>query len=941
MDLSREILSQIVVYTKYARYVPELKRREVWKEIVDRNKEMHIKRFPELESQIENAYKFVHARKVLPSMRSLQFAGKPIEISPNRQYNCAYAPVDDWHIFSEIMFLLLGGSGVGYSVQFHHVDQLPEVRKPSKRNRRHLIADSIEGWADAIKVLMKAYFFGLSNPIFDFSDVRPKGCILKTSGGRAPGPQPLKDCIHRVVSILDAKETNTKLTPLETHDIICFISESVLSGGIRRAACAAMFSMDDEEMLTCKYGNWWNKNPQRRCANNSAVIMRHRIKRKEFFDLWKKIKLSGCGEPSFVWSNHAEQGWNPCQPAYATVLTPSGISTIGEVDIGDLIWNGKQFTKITKKWSTGIKPVFEFSTTAGIFIGTENHRVISNGEKIEAGVAMSVDTSQGPCGEFIPDKEEDLTPVMDGLVIGDGTVHWASNGLVCLCVGDKDKDYFSDPISAYIIKHRPGINKVIYEIKTSIEPEELPKTFQRTVPDRYFKAGISKKLLFLRGLYSANGSVVSKRVCLKSTSFDIINRVQMMLSSVGIKSYYTTNKSCDVKFHNGTYKCKESFDLSITTDRKKFRDLIGFIQVYKQEKLNNICSTLPNKGKSNYDMVSRNLVGSEEVFDLTVEAEEHTYWTGGLLVSNCFEASLSPQTFCNLTEINASNIQSQKDLNDRTRVASFIATLQSDYTDFHYLRDDWRKNTERDALIGVSMTGIATGEVLKYDVAEAAEIAVQTNIETAKLIGINPARRVCCLKPAGSSSLVLGCPSGIGADWAQYYIRRMKLNKEEPIYKYLSSKLPELIEDSFEKPHQDAVLTIPIKVSSGAITRDNEDVMDLLERIKKFNVEWIQPGHIKGDNSHNVSATVHIKKDEWDAVGKWMWDNREFYAGLSVFPFSDVEIPQLPFEPCSRYIYEKLFEYLKKIDLTKIVEEEDNTDLTGEAACAGGACEIT
>ena len=206
MELASSILSDITVHMKYAKYLPEKQRRETWKELVERNMEMHIKRYPQLQEEIRNVYQLVQDKKLLPSMRSMQFAGKPIEMSPNRIYNCAYAPVDDWRVFSEIMFLLLGGTGVGYSVQKHHVDALPEIRKPNKnRKRRFLIADSIEGWAEAVRVLVKSYFFGGSHIVFDFSDIRPKGARLITSGGKAPGPQPLKEALVKIEGILDAR----------------------------------------------------------------------------------------------------------------------------------------------------------------------------------------------------------------------------------------------------------------------------------------------------------------------------------------------------------------------------------------------------------------------------------------------------------------------------------------------------------------------------------------------------------------------------------------------------------------------------------------------------------------------------------------------------------------------------------------------------------------
>jgi len=217
MDASQKILSDLTVYMKYAKYVPELNRRETWDELVTRNMDMHIKKYPS----------------------------------------------DHLDSFAECMFLLLGGTGVGYSVQKHHVDKLPEIRKPSAtRKRRYLVGDSIEGWADAIKVLMKSYFGqNTSTPDFDFSDIRPKGAALVTSGGKAPGPQPLKDCVHNITKVLDSKEDGDRLSPIEVHDIVCHIADAVLAGGIRRAALISLFSADDDEMIACKSGSWWENNP--------------------------------------------------------------------------------------------------------------------------------------------------------------------------------------------------------------------------------------------------------------------------------------------------------------------------------------------------------------------------------------------------------------------------------------------------------------------------------------------------------------------------------------------------------------------------------------------------------------------------------------------------------------------------------------------------------
>lgn len=618
MDASQKILSDLTVYMKYAKFIPELERRETWEELVTRNMNMHIKKYPHIAGEIVDVYKYVYDKKVLPSMRSMQFGGKPIEISPNRIYNCAYLPIDHLDAFSETMFLLLGGTGVGYSVQKHHVEKLPEIRKPNpNRTRRFLVGDSIEGWADAIKVLMKSYFGeNLSTPEFDFSDVRPKGAQLVTSGGKAPGPQPLKDCIHKLKGMLDAKEDGEKLSPIEVHDMVCHIADAVLAGGIRRAALISLFSADDNDMIACKSGAWWETNPQRGRANNSAALVRHKITKDFFMDLWKRVEASGAGEPGIYFTNDKDWGTNPC---------------------------------------------------------------------------------------------------------------------------------------------------------------------------------------------------------------------------------------CEI--------------------------------------------------------------------------------------------ALRPNQFCNLCEVNVSDIESQEDLNNRVKAAAFIGTLQAGYTDFHYLRDIWKRTTEKEALIGVSMTGIGSGVVLGYNMKEAAKLVKEENARVAELIGVNKSARTTTVKPAGTTSLTLGTSSGIHAWHNDYYIRRVRVGKNEAIYQYLSIYHPELVEDEFFRPHDTAVISVPQKSPEGAILR-TESPFQLLDRVKKITQEWVRPGHRSGSNTHNVSATISLKNEDWELAGEWMWENRDFYNGLSVLPYDGGSYIQAPFEDCTKEEYERLFAKLHTIDLSKVVELQDNTDLSGELACAGGACEI-
>lgn len=772
-DVNQQILSDITVFMKYAKYIPEKQRRETWTELVDRNKEMHIKRFPTLKDEIEDAYKLVYEKKILPSMRSLQFAGKSIEIGNQRIYNCCYLPLDHYKAFSETMFLLLSGCGVGYSVQFHHVEQLEPIQKPTK-GQRYVVEDSIAGWADAVKMLMKSYFTGKFKPRFDFSDIRPKGSLLVTSGGKAPGPEPLKVCLAQIEAILENKQNGDKLSPLECHDIQCHLADAVLSGGIRRAAMIALFSIDDEDMLTCKYGNWWELNPQRARSNNSATILRNRIQKDEFLELWKKIELSNSGEPGISFTNDVEYSWNPCV-------------------VGD--------TKVN---------------------------VIS----------------------VLPES-------------------------------------YGDPN-----KNRTG---------SLISIKELVQRFE---------AG---EKLFVQ-------------------SFDLdANRVRYKL----VTDAALTRKNAtliQIKYNSKILKCTPDHKIYTHRGWIAAKDLVGTDVLCEI-----ITEDIELGNNVNYLQIDE-LAECEDVYDITVD-ETHCFFANNLLIRNCHEISLRKNTFCNLVEINGSSIESQEDFINRCKSAAFISTLQASYTDFYYLRPIWKHNTEKDALVGVGITGIASNAIQPSWIKKGSKAVKEENERVAKLIGINKAARTTTVKPSGTTSVVLGTSSGIHAWHNDYYIRRIRVNKNESIYQYLKQNHPNLIEDEYFKPKDTAVISIPQKAPEGSVLR-TESVLDLLERVKLYNMEWIRPGHNRGPNPNNVSATVSIKPDEWGLVGEWMWANKDYYSGISVLPYDGGTYVQAPFENITKEQYEEMSQNLHGIDLTKIIELQDVTDLSGEVACANGYCEI-
>jgi ribonucleoside-diphosphate reductase alpha chain len=453
-------------------------------------------------------------------------------------------------------------------------------------------------------------------PKFDFRAIREKGARLVTAGGKAPGPEPLKICLTHVQAILDRKTPGETLSSLECHDIMCHIANSVLAGGIRRSAMICLFDYTDEEMITCKYGNWWELNEQRGRSNNSAVLPRGEVSEEEFMALWKRVEASGSGEPGLYWSNNLDWGTNPC---------------------------------------------------------------------------------------------------------------------------------------------------------------------------------------------------------------------------------------CEI--------------------------------------------------------------------------------------------ALRPYQFCNLCEVNVSDVKDQYDLNERVAAAAYFGTLQAGFTNFHYLRPIWAATTQKDALLGIGMTGIGSGEILKYDLEIAAHVAKTVNRMITEKTGTNEAARITCIKPSGTTSLVLGTASGIHAWHNDYYLRTMRFNKNEDIAVYLMENHPELCEDDVLRPADTVCVRIPVKAPENSILR-TETAIDTLERVKHFSTNWIKAGHVDGANTHNVSATISIQQDEWEIVGNWMWENREYYNGLSVLPYWGGTYQQAPFEDISEEEYNKRIVTLKELDLTNVREAEDNVEFSQTAACAGGACSI-
>jgi len=615
MNKADKLISDVVDFRTYCKHLPHISRRESLSETINRNMYMHLDKFPELSRDIIKAYKQVHDLKVMPSMRSLQFGGEAIVKNNTRLFNCSFLHINYTRSFAEIIYLLLCGCGVGYSLQKRHVNQLPGIRKP-KRENTHIIHDSIEGWADAVDALMNAYFYGAIRPIFDYSQISPRGTYLATIGAKAPGPDALRNTLNAVEKKLQLS-VGKKLSTLQIHDIVCIIADCVLSGGIRRAALIALFDKDDNDMLTCKSGEWWLKAPHRARANNSVLLLRNEVTKKEFEEVFRACIESNSGEPGFIWSDDLELGVNPC---------------------------------------------------------------------------------------------------------------------------------------------------------------------------------------------------------------------------------------CEI--------------------------------------------------------------------------------------------SLNSNQLCNLTTTNMTDIKSDKDFFNRIYSSALLGTLQATYTDFPYLNENWKITTEREALLGCSFTGIADATNINADILQmAARLVLEVNEKYAKKLDINISARTCAIKPEGSASCVLGSSSGIHSRHSEFYLRRIRLNKDESVAKYLKYTIPDLIEDDLFSA-RDYVVTIPQESPKGAILREKETALQLLDRVIFYNKNWVSVGHRSGNNKHNVSCTINYQQHEIDELCQQMWKNRFEYSGISLLPFDTGSYSQTPFETCDEKTFKKYNELVKNIDLTKVIEIDDQTNMIEQVACSNGVCEI-
>lgn len=1023
--MSKEALSDYIFIGKYAQWNFDEGRRETKAEARTRMFDMHRRRYAtnkvweddELQAHLDdNHYKFFNfgdAQSIedqiqflideaesafadelcLGSQRALQYGGVPCERQNSRIFNCTASYADRARFFQEAFHLLLCGAGTGFSVQWDHVKTLPAIAKPTGELVEYIIPDSIEGWADAVGVLISSYCkhadqapfpeFAGKRVVFNFDEIRPEGADLSSGVGKAPGPEPLKLCLKEVKGVLTRVVTRlagpwhapsdhalklhagSQMQPIDAYDIVMHCSDAVLSGGVRRSASVCFFSIDDEEMMNAKTGSWFVENPQRGRSNNSAVCIRGETTWEEFEKLFQAVQQFG--EPGFYWVNSPDEISNPCFAPETRIATSNGMMRIqdmvgrdldvtADIRIGpDDVLNldaghGVRRMRASQAQLTQESVmVYTLTTKHGHKIkATANHKFPTQRGRLRLDRLEEGDTLYLPSGEGVWGTRGDFdSGLILGTIAGDGTFA-KDEAFVDVWEGDQDiLEDLGTKVSgaACSVEARPGSTTSLTWMDSANQKRmggvrlhrwmeetmgETPRSVKDKVPECVFQGSREMVRGYLQGLFFADGSVncggkgkkqtVSLR--LHQSNEPMLREVQTLLSNFGIVSSIHLRRDAGMRElpdGNGglkEYYCKAAYDLIINRPNcVTFEKEIG-LYGRKAELLK---SVLDARGRD-YNKPERFITKVVDIsFDRVTDVyclnqpETNVVTANGVVTGNCVEIGLQSRLpdgrtgwqNCNLSTINILKTPDEKTFLRAARAAAIIGTLQAGYTNFPYLGEVSEALTANEALLGVSMTGIAERPEIGFNpelLAKGAEVIKQTNELVSLLTGIKPAARATCVKPEGTSSAYLGTSSGIHGHHAKRYFRRVQNNHLEPQLMQYAASNPRAVEKSvWGKSGTDKVVTFCIESEPGAITRNELHGEEMLDKVLLVKRHWVDNGKVverctKPTLSHNVSNTVTVQEGDWDNVARKIFDNQEDFSGVSLLAHSgDLDYPQAPF----------------------------------------------
>lgn len=997
-ELQPTLYQNYIALSRYARYRRDLGRRETWGESVDRLIDFWRDRLGGYvdEETFAKVREFIVTNKVMPSMRSLMTAGEALTRDETAGYNCAYTACEGvgpevalWDsklqdmgfdepihvalrtpiVFDCILYVLLCGTGMGFSVERQFVNTLPTVGRNLSRsiykptdvnfprvpvedlstieNNVIQVADSKYGWASALRILLVELYNGNFDVKYDLSRIRPAGAVLKTFGGRASGPGPLKSLFDFAIELFKEAD-GRKLTSVECHDLVCKIAESVVSGGVRRSALISLSNLSDDRMRHAKSGEWWNTDPQRALANNS-VCYTEKPNIGTFLREWESLYMSRSGERGIFNREAArklcekigrdpnhEWGTNPCCVTGDTyILTDEGHLQIRDtVGKSVVVWNGYEWSE-TVPFSVGVHPTLVVSLSDGTeLVCTSNHKflVASGARNKDYKRVLASDLTIGTkLAKFsmpvLEDGEEyEVDPYSQGFYSGDGNTGREFSWVY-------EPKY---PCIHGLIGRKSAPSEEYGRVRWDHGPM-LPKSF---VP---VNGSMSYCLRWLAGLLDSDGTVTRDKngngFQIASIDKQFLLDVKLMLARLGVQAKVVRAKDAGRYLMPNGKGGEDVYDCQAVS-----RLLIGYSDTYHLGKLGLETLRLewhknpPQRDARRFVSVVEISQGpTEEVFCFD-EPLNHTGTFNGIVTGQS-EILLRPAEFCNLSEIVVRHNDTSDSLLEKAEVAAILGTWQATLTNFTYLPPIWKQNCEEERLLGVSLTGIMDHPVLS-SVSDEAKLLLNllrdrvndTNKVWAKRLNINPAAATTCVKPSGTVSQLVDAASGLHPRYSQFYIRRVRADKKDPLATTMQQAgFP--CEQDVMQPNN-LVFSFPIKAPEGAVMRDDRSALDQLEHWLMIQDEWCE---------HKPSITVYVREHEWLEVGAWVYKHFDKVSGVSFLPHSDHSYQQAPYEEIDEATYLKLASELPTelpMDLLAQMEKEDMTTGTREFACTGGACEI-
>jgi len=902
--------------------------------------------------------------------------------------NCAFQFIQDTQDLAEELYILMQGTGAGFSVERRYaVEKFPRVKRqdPKQEVETYVVEDNTEGWCRAYKYGMDTWIDG-RDVKYDFSQVRPENTPLKTKGGRASGPGPLRDLLEFARTQVLKRQGRT-LSSLDIHDINCYAHRIVKMGGVRRASGISISDLDDHEMRDCKRGEFWNHNEQRNQANNSAAY-EEKPDQVTWMEEWLMLAKSGSGERGiFNRGSLAQQfparrnstdhlfGTNPCVSADTWVHTDEGPKRVSDLlDAPFTALVDGQAHRATAFWQTGVKQLYRVKVANGMSLRlTAHHKVLVVSHQtrkvqrtewrplkdVRPGDAIVLHNHRGAIWTGAGTYSEGQ---LLGSLVGDGCFGSQDQAHLDFWGEDREemREWAVETVHAAVGARSDccGTTQSSNVGKVRVQSANLGRLADsygidrdKHLGDRVEQTSSDFHAGFFRRWFDADGSVQGtqqKGVSVRLAHSNLANlRVaQRMLARLGVNSVVYPERRPEgfrelPDGQGGTkeYWCNADHELVIANDNLfAFRDFIGFGSSIKANDLDDRLSDYrrkPNRDRFAEAVVSIEPDGVEPVYDCTVEGP-HAFDANGLYVHNCGEIVLRHKQFCNLSIAVIRPEDSLKVIREKVVIATIWGTLQSTMTKFNFIGDTWRENSEEERLLGVDLLGFLdhplfqdneqAGEICE----ELKQLVIDTNRQWAQHLGINPSAATTCIKPSGDSSLFFGTAAGFKGHHGQYYVRRTRSTPQNPVARMLI--------DAGVPWHTDydktgIVLEFPIKAPETAVLLENQTALSQLKKWKTFKQHWTE---------HNPSVTIYVRPDEWLEVGKWVYDNWELIGGLSFMPYDGGVYHLAPYEQIDQEEYNKRIESFPDINWAKLVryETEDMTDLHQQVACTGGACEL-